>query len=148
MLCRQCGFDSSRDYTKYPTFGSVGRTPSVSTLRRQWQSKQNPPAPKPVTAPAAPPKPAPQKTTAPKQAKPAAPVQKAAAVSIPPNKAFSKNKWVAFFLCLLLGMFGAHKFYEGKIVMGIVYLCTAGLFGYGWLFDCIVLLFKPNPYYP
>lgn len=58
-----------------------------------------------------------------------------------------KNKWVAFLLCLFLGMFGAHKFYEGKIGMGIVYLFTGGLFGIGWLIDCIALLCKPNPYY-
>lgn len=58
-----------------------------------------------------------------------------------------KNKWVAFLLCLFLGEFGAHKFYEGKIGMGILYLCTGGLFLLGWLIDCIRLLFKPNPYY-
>ncbi len=58
-----------------------------------------------------------------------------------------KNKWVAFLLCLFLGYFGAHKFYEGKIGMGILYLFTAGLFGIGWFIDCIVLLCKPNPYY-
>lgn len=59
----------------------------------------------------------------------------------------AKNKWVAFFLCLFLGYFGAHKFYEGKIGTGILYLFTCGLFGIGWFIDCIVLLFKPNPYY-
>lgn len=58
-----------------------------------------------------------------------------------------KNKWVAFFLCLFLGCLGAHKFYEGKAGMGILYLLTAGLFGLGWFIDCIVLLCKPNPYY-
>ena len=58
-----------------------------------------------------------------------------------------KNKWVAFFLCLFFGIFGAHKFYEGKIGMGILYLFTFGLFGIGWFIDCIVLLFKPNPYF-
>lgn len=58
-----------------------------------------------------------------------------------------KNKWVSFFLCLFLGYFGAHKFYEGKIGMGILYLCTAGLFGIGWLIDIFVILFKSNPYY-
>lgn len=58
-----------------------------------------------------------------------------------------KNKWVAFFLCLFLGGVGAHKFYEGKIGMGILYLFTVGLFGIGWFVDCIALLFKPNPYY-
>lgn len=58
-----------------------------------------------------------------------------------------KNKWVAFMLCLFLGYLGAHKFYEGKILMGIIYLCTAGFFGIGWFIDCIILLLKPNPYY-
>ncbi len=59
----------------------------------------------------------------------------------------AKNKWVAFLLCVLLGYFGAHKFYEGKVLMGILYIFTVGLFGIGWLIDCLVLLFKPNPYY-
>lgn len=58
-----------------------------------------------------------------------------------------KNKWVAFCLCLFLGFAGAHKFYEGKIGTGILYLFTGGLLGIGWLIDCIKLLFKPNPYY-
>lgn len=58
-----------------------------------------------------------------------------------------KNKWIAFSLCLFLGYFGAHKFYEGKSGMGILYLFTAGLFGIGWMVDTILLLLKPNPYY-
>ncbi|MGM9651343.1 MAG: NINE protein [Faecousia sp.] len=58
-----------------------------------------------------------------------------------------KNKWLAFFLCFFLGGSGAHKFYEGKIGMGLLYLFTCGLFGIGWLIDCIRLLCKPNPYY-
>ena len=59
----------------------------------------------------------------------------------------ARSKWTAFFLCLLLGYIGAHKFYEGKTVMGIVYLFTFGLCGIGWFIDIIALLFKPNPYY-
>ena len=59
-----------------------------------------------------------------------------------------KNKWVAFFLCFFLGYLGIHKFYEERILLGIVYLLTGGLFGIGWLIDTFVLLFKPNPYYP
>ena len=33
-----------------------------------------------------------------------------------------KNKWVAWFLCLLLGLVGAHKFYEEDIPPA---LCTS-----------------------
>lgn len=60
----------------------------------------------------------------------------------------AKSKWVAFFLCLFFGVLGAHKFYEGRVLLGIVYIFTAGLFGIGVIFDLISLLFKPNPYYP
>lgn len=57
------------------------------------------------------------------------------------------NKWVAFCLCLFLGFLGAHKFYEKKIGMGILYIFTAGLFVVGWFVDIILILTKPNPYY-
>ena len=50
-------------------------------------------------------------------------------------------------LCFFLGFVGGHKFYEGKVGMGILYLFTAGLCGIGVLIDFITLLFKPNPYY-
>ncbi|MBQ9081696.1 MAG: TM2 domain-containing protein [Clostridia bacterium] len=56
------------------------------------------------------------------------------------------NKWISFFLCLFLGYFGAHKFYEGKIGLGLVYVFTFGIFGIGWIIDLISILFKPNPY--
>ena len=59
----------------------------------------------------------------------------------------AKNKWAALCLCLFLGCFGGHKFYEGKIGGGILYLFTAGLFGIGVIVDLIRYLFKPNPYY-
>lgn len=58
-----------------------------------------------------------------------------------------KNKWVALLLCFFLGGLGIHKFYEGKIAMGIIYILTVGLCGVGILVDLITLLFKPNPYY-
>lgn len=61
------------------------------------------------------------------------------------------NKWVTLLLCYFLGFFGAHKFYEGNKKWGIIYLCTLGFFGYGWLFDLFRLafriLFGPT-YYP
>lgn len=58
-----------------------------------------------------------------------------------------KNKWVALLLCFFLGVLGGHKFYEGKIGTGVLYLFTAGLFFIGPIVDFIILLFKPNPYY-
>lgn len=58
-----------------------------------------------------------------------------------------KNKWTALLLCLFLGGVGAHKFYEGKVGMGILYILTIGLFGIGVVVDLIAILFKPNPYY-
>ncbi len=57
------------------------------------------------------------------------------------------NKWTSFLLCLFLGLLGAHKFYEGKAGMGILYLFTGGLFGIGWIIDIFAILAKPNPYY-
>ena len=58
-----------------------------------------------------------------------------------------RSKWVALLLCFFLGYLGAHKFYEGKTGMGVLYLFTAGLFGIGALIDFIALLFKPTTYY-
>ena len=58
-----------------------------------------------------------------------------------------KDKVVALLLCFFLGWLGAHRFYEGKIVTGIIWFFTMGLLGVGVLVDFIILLFKPNPYY-
>lgn len=58
-----------------------------------------------------------------------------------------KSKWVCFFLWLFLGLFGAHKFYDGKIGTGIIYILTIGFFGIGWFIDFFGILNKPNPYY-
>lgn len=59
---------------------------------------------------------------------------------VPVNNISSCNKWVDFFLCLFLGYFGIHKFYEGKIGMGILYIFTVGLFGLGTFIDLIIIL--------
>jgi len=58
-----------------------------------------------------------------------------------------KNKWVSLCLCFFFGIFGVHKFYEGKILMGIVYILTLGLFTIGVFADLLLILLKPNPYY-
>lgn len=63
------------------------------------------------------------------------------------NNARAKNKWLSFLLCFFFGFLGAHKFYEGKIIFGILYFLTFGIFGLGILADLILILLKPNPYY-
>ena len=50
--------------------------------------------------------------------------------------------WTDFFICLFLGWLGVHKFREHKAGMGILYLFTFGLFGFGWIFDCIKYLIR------
>lgn len=57
------------------------------------------------------------------------------------------SKWIGLTLCLFLGVFGAHKYYERKIYIGIIYTLTLGLFGFGVLFDLITYLRMPSPYY-
>lgn len=46
----------------------------------------------------------------------------------------------AFLLCVLLGMFGAHRFYAGKIATGILQIVTLGGLGLWWLADAILIL--------
>ena len=46
-----------------------------------------------------------------------------------------------FPLTALGGMLGAHLFYQKKMLKGLLYFLTLGLFGIGWLFDCFEMLF-------
>lgn len=55
-----------------------------------------------------------------------------------------KDKTVALLLCIFLGFLGAHKFYEGKIGMGVLYLFTYGLFFIGWIVDIFVIASRPS----
>jgi len=50
-------------------------------------------------------------------------------------RAGSVNYTVAWVLLTFLGFFGVHRFYMGKWVTGIIYLCSAGLLGIGYLYD-------------
>jgi len=50
-----------------------------------------------------------------------------------------KSKVVAYLLLIFLGAFGVHKFYLDKIGLGILYLFTAGLFGFGIIIDLFIL---------
>ncbi len=42
---------------------------------------------------------------------------------------------VAWILLTFLGFFGIHRMYMGKWLTGILYLCTFGLLGVGYLYD-------------
>ena len=42
---------------------------------------------------------------------------------------------IAWLLLTFLGLLGLHRMYMGKWLTGIVYLCTVGLFGIGYLYD-------------
>jgi len=50
-------------------------------------------------------------------------------------RAGSVDYTVAWVLLTFLGFFGVHRMYMGKWVTGIIYLCTAGLLGIGYLYD-------------
>lgn len=60
-----------------------------------------------------------------------------------------KNKWIAIILALFLGGIGAHKFYEGKTGLGLLYLifCWTGIPVALSLIDILLLLAKPTEYY-
>ncbi|MEM9017668.1 MAG: TM2 domain-containing protein [Verrucomicrobiota bacterium] len=46
---------------------------------------------------------------------------------------------VAWILQTFLGYLGIHRMYMGKWLTGILYLCTAGLAGIGWVYDFCTL---------
>ncbi len=42
---------------------------------------------------------------------------------------------LAWLLLAFLGLFGIHRMYMGKWLTGLLYLCTGGLVGLGYLYD-------------
>lgn len=48
-----------------------------------------------------------------------------------------KSKTTALPLCIFLGWMGAHYFYVGRIMRGIVSLFTFNLFGIGRIYDIV-----------
>ena len=62
----------------------------------------------------------------------------------PPPVNFSdespKSRLVALILCLLLGVFGVHRFYVGKVGTGVLQLLTLGGFGIWVIIDLILIV--------
>lgn len=66
------------------------------------------------------------------------------------------NKVVSLLLLFFVGYIGAHKFYEGKTSVGVLYIFLIAfswlivpgiILGFALLLDFISLLFKPFEYY-
>jgi hypothetical protein len=55
------------------------------------------------------------------------------------NVSSDKSRGVAFTLALLLGVFGAHRFYAGKTGTGLLQLGTLGGLGIWYLYDVILV---------
>ncbi|MDD4357394.1 MAG: TM2 domain-containing protein [Smithellaceae bacterium] len=45
------------------------------------------------------------------------------------------NYNVAWILLTFLGIFGIHRFYMRKWITGLIYLCTLGIVGIGYIYD-------------
>jgi hypothetical protein len=56
-----------------------------------------------------------------------------------PRGASDKSRTVALVLAFLLGVFGAHRFYAGRVTSGLLMLLTMGGVGIWWMFDVIVI---------
>ncbi len=57
-------------------------------------------------------------------------------MATPPS---DKSRGVALALGFFLGVFGAHRYYVGKIGTGLLMLCTIGGFGLWYLYDVIMI---------
>lgn len=50
-----------------------------------------------------------------------------------------KSRATALILCILLGIFGVHRFYAGRWATGLLWIFTGGLCGIGTLIDLILI---------
>ena len=50
-----------------------------------------------------------------------------------------RSRGVAFILAGLIVVFGAHRFYVGRNLSGVLMLCTLGGLGIWWLYDMIII---------
>jgi hypothetical protein len=58
-----------------------------------------------------------------------------------PPEPSDKSRTVALTLAVLLGPFGAHRFYAGRNESGVLMACTLGGLGIWWVYDVILVGF-------
>lgn len=59
--------------------------------------------------------------------------------SISLSEISDKGRLAALVLCWFAGWLGVHRFYAGKIVTGILWMCSLGLLGIGVFVDFIMI---------
>jgi hypothetical protein len=69
-----------------------------------------------------------------------APAWSAPALAPLPANISDRKRAVATLLCFFLGVFGAHRFYAGRVGTGFLWLFTLGFLGIGMLFDLILIV--------
>lgn len=71
-----------------------------------------------------------------------------------PHQVPNTHSLLIGYLLWIFGFTGSHRFYYGRPVTGIIWFCTLGVFGIGWLIDLFLmpgldraasLKFKPGP---
>ena len=55
------------------------------------------------------------------------------------QKDYSTHLVISYILWWFLGLFGAHRFFNGRWLSGILMFCTAGMCGIWWLADMILM---------
>jgi TM2 domain-containing membrane protein YozV len=52
---------------------------------------------------------------------------------------FTHSRTFGYLLWFFLGIFGVHRFYFGRRLSGILYMCTLGLCGVGYVVDAFLI---------
>jgi TM2 domain-containing membrane protein YozV len=62
-------------------------------------------------------------------------------LTVPTTMSSPKNALLLVVLCLVFGVFGAHRFYVGKTGTGVIQLVTLGGLGVWTVIDLVIVLF-------